>query len=78
MIVTERELSRYMLRIWERLPFVVIKLRRQSDGQSEQIRAQSVEDSEAFIKRLSDSDDNFRDEIYPDYVIEIEVESYDP
>ena len=39
---------------------------------------QSVEDSEAFIKRLSDSDDNFRDEIYPDYVIEIEVESYDP
>ena len=43
-----------------------------------QIRAQSVEDSEAFIKRLSDSDDNFIDENYPDYVIEIEVESYDP
>tara|TARA_B100002019_G_scaffold217303_1_gene189990 strand:- start:1951 stop:2097 length:147 start_codon:yes stop_codon:yes gene_type:complete len=43
-----------------------------------QIRAQSFEDSEAFIKRLSDSDDNFIDENYPDYVIEIEVESYDP
>ena len=43
-----------------------------------EIRAQSCEDSEAFIKRLSDSDDNFIDENYPDYVIEIEVESYDP
>ena len=30
----ERELSRYMLRIWEKLPLVSIKLRRQSDGQS--------------------------------------------
>ena len=43
-----------------------------------QCRAQSVEDREAFIKRLSDSDDNFIDDNYPDYVIEIEMESYDP
>ena len=43
-----------------------------------QTNTECFEDSEAFIKRLSDSDDNFRDEIYPDYVIEIEVESYDP
>lgn len=43
-----------------------------------QCRAQSVEDSEAFIKRLSDSDDNFSDDIYEGYVTEIEYESYDP
>ena len=32
----------------------------------------------AFIKRLSDSDDNFSDDIYEGYVTEIEYESYDP
>ena len=37
-----------------------------------------VESTEAFIKRLSDSDDNFSEETYDGYVIEIEQESYDP
>ena len=36
------------------------------------------EDSEAFIKRLSDNPDNFSDDFYEGYVTEIEYESYDP
>lgn len=36
------------------------------------------ESSEAFIQRLSDFDDNFDDVSFPDYAIEIEIESYDP
>jgi len=43
-----------------------------------QTKKNSRESSEAFIKRLSDSDDNFSDDIYEGYVTEIEVESYDP
>ena len=47
-------------------------------GKVKQTVNKCFEDSEAFIKRLSDSDDNFIDDNYPDYVIEIEMESYDP
>ena len=36
------------------------------------------EDTDTFIKRLSDPDDNFSEETYDGYVIEIEQESYDP
>ena len=37
-----------------------------------------VESTEAFIKRLSDSDDNFIEDTYDGYVLEIDQESYDP
>lgn len=36
------------------------------------------ESSEAFLQRLADSCDEFEDVTFPDYAIEIEVESYDP
>ncbi len=36
------------------------------------------ESSEAFIKRLTDSDDNYEDNTYDGYVIELEAISYDP
>lgn len=36
------------------------------------------ESSEAFLQRLADSNDNVEETSYPDYAIEIEVESYDP
>ena len=47
-------------------------------GKVKQTKKNSRESSEAFIKRLSDSDDNFSDDIYEGYVTEIEYESYDP
>ena len=43
-----------------------------------QTKQNSREDSEAFIKRLSDSDDYLDRYNYEGYVTEIEVESYDP
>ena len=36
------------------------------------------ESSEAFIKRLSEGLDDIEEQIYPDYAIEIDIESYDP
>ena len=42
-----------------------------------QCRANSTEDSEAFIKRLSDSDDYLDKYNYEGYTTEIEYESYD-
>jgi len=36
------------------------------------------EDSNTFIKRLSDSDDDFTENTYDGYVIELEDQSYDP
>ena len=36
------------------------------------------EDTDTFIKRLSDSDDNFIEDTYDGYVLEIDQESYDP
>tara|TARA_B100000925_G_scaffold195410_1_gene147934 strand:+ start:556 stop:699 length:144 start_codon:yes stop_codon:yes gene_type:complete len=36
------------------------------------------ETSEAFIKRLSEGLDDIEEQIYPDYAIEIDIESYDP
>ena len=44
----------------------------------EKVKQTVTESSEAFIKRLSEGLDDFDDKTYPDYVIEIEVESYDP
>ena len=38
----------------------------------------SAEDSNTFIKRLSDSDDDFTENTYDGYVIELEDQSYDP
>lgn len=38
----------------------------------------SKENSEAFIKRLADSNDDIEETNYPDYAIEMEIESYDP
>jgi len=37
-----------------------------------------TEDSNTFIKRLSDSDDDFTENTYDGYVIELEDQSYDP
>ena len=36
------------------------------------------EDTDTFIQRLTDPDDNFNEETYDGYVLEIEQESYDP
>ena len=47
-------------------------------GKVKQTDNKCFEDSEAFIKRLSDSNDDFSDYIYEVYVTEIEYESYDP
>ena len=47
-------------------------------GKVKQTVNKCFEDSEAFIKRLSDSNDDFSDDIYEGYVTEIEYESYDP
>ena len=40
-------------------------------GKVKQTVNKCFEDSEAFIKRLSDSDDNFSDDIYEGYVTEL-------
>ena len=37
-----------------------------------------TEDSDTFIKRLSDSDDDFMENTYDGYEIELEDQSYDP
>jgi len=42
------------------------------------IKHMCQESSEAFINRLTDSDDSYEDNSYDGYVIELEAISYDP